>query len=63
MKIMLFKKCSISVNYLNKKSHEPNCLEEKKSVVRAKKTTQSQDGRFENQDLMDATSGVDVGVA
>ncbi|CAL1684578.1 unnamed protein product [Lasius platythorax] len=41
----------------------PNCLEEEKAIVRAKKTNESQDGRFGNQDLMDATSGVDVGVA
>lgn len=50
---------------LNKKSREPNCLEKEKAVVRAERINYSQDGRFENQDsdLMDVTSGVDVGVA
>jgi len=49
----------------NKKSREPNCLEEGKAAVRAERANQSQDGRFGNQDsdLMDVTSGVDVGVA
>lgn len=50
---------------LNKKSREPNRLEEEKTITRAKRTNQSQDGRFGNQDsdLMDVTSGVNVGVA
>lgn len=49
---------------LNKKSRESNCLEKEKAVV-AKRTNYSQDGRFKNQDsdLMDVTSGVNVGVA